>query len=44
MPVDKFGNEIKQRGSTIKSDEGISLSFANNTYKDSMEKVIKREI
>ena len=32
MPVDKFGNEIKQRGSTIKSDEGISLSFANNTY------------
>ena len=32
MPVDKFGNEIKHRGSTIKSDEGISLSFANNTY------------
>ena len=32
MPVDKFGNEIKQRGTTIKSDEGISLSFANNTY------------
>ena len=32
MPVDKFGNEIKQRGSKIKSDEGISLSFANNTY------------
>ena len=32
MPVDEFGNEIKQRGSTIKSDEGISLSFANNTY------------
>ena len=32
MPVDKFGNEIRQRGSTVKSDEGISLSFANNTY------------
>ena len=32
MPVDKFGNEIKQRGTAIKSDEGISLSFANNTY------------
>ena len=32
MPVDKFGNEVKQRGSVIKSDEGISLSFANNTY------------
>ena len=32
MPVDKFGNEIKQRGTDIKSDEGISLRFANNTY------------
>ena len=32
MPVDKFGNEIRQRGNDIKSDEGISLSFANNTY------------
>ena len=32
MTVDKFGNEVKVRGSTIKSDEGISLSFANNTY------------
>ena len=32
MPVDKFGNEIKQRGTTVKSDEGISLSFANKTY------------
>ena len=32
MPVDKFGNEIKQRGTAVKSDEGISLSFANKTY------------
>ena len=32
MPVDKFGNEIRQSGATVKSDEGISLSFANNTY------------
>ena len=32
MPVDKFGNEIKHRGTTVKSDEGISLSFANRTY------------
>ena len=32
MPVDKFGNEIRQRTSTAKSDEGISLNFANNTY------------
>ena len=32
MPVDKFGNEIKQRGTVVKSDEGISLSFANKTY------------
>ena len=32
MPVDKFGNEIRQRTTTVKSDEGISLSFANNTY------------
>ena len=32
MSVDKFGNEIKQRGTVVKSDEGISLSFANNTY------------
>ena len=32
MPVDKFGNEIKQRGTGVKSDEGISLTFANKTY------------
>ena len=32
MPVDKFGNEIKQRGEAVKSDGGISLSFANKTY------------
>ena len=32
MPVDKFGNEIRQRTTTVKSDEGISLSFANDTY------------
>ena len=32
MPVDKFGNEIKHRGYALKSDEGISLSFANRTY------------
>ena len=32
MPVDKFGNEIKHRGSAVKSGEGISLSFANKTY------------
>ena len=32
MPVDKFGNEIRQRTTTIKSDEGISLNFANKTY------------
>ena len=32
MPVDKFGNEIKRRGVTVKSDEGISLNFANKTY------------
>ena len=32
MPVDKFGNEIRQRTSTAKSDEGISLNFANKTY------------
>ena len=32
MSVDKFGNEIKHRGTIIKSDEGINLSFANNTY------------
>ena len=32
MPVDKFGNEIKQRGVSVKSDEGISLNFANKTY------------
>ena len=32
MPVDNFGNEIRQRGVTVKSDEGISLNFANNTY------------
>ena len=32
MPVDKFGNEIRQRSTTVKSDEGISLNFANKTY------------
>ena len=32
MPVDKFGNEIIHRGTAVKSDEGISLSFANKTY------------
>ena len=32
MPVDKFGNEIRQRTTTVKSDEGISLNFANKTY------------
>ena len=32
MPVDKFGNEVRQRSTTAKSDEGISLSFANKTY------------
>ena len=32
MPVDKFGNEVRQRTTTVKSDEGISLNFANNTY------------
>ena len=32
MSVDKFGNEIKRGKTIIKSDEGISLSFANNTY------------
>ena len=32
MPVDKFGNEIRQRGTAVKSDGGISLSFANKTY------------
>ena len=32
MPVDKFGNEIRQRTTTAKSDEGISLNFANKTY------------
>ena len=32
MPVDKFGNEIRQRTTIAKSDEGISLNFANKTY------------
>ena len=32
MPVDKFGNEVKQRGTVVKDDGGISLSFANKTY------------
>ena len=32
MSVDIFGNEIKQSGTIVKSDDGISLSFANNTY------------
>ena len=32
MSVDIFGNEIKRGGTVVKSDEGISLSFANNTY------------
>ena len=32
MAVDIFGNELKRGGTVVKSDEGISLSFANNTY------------
>ena len=32
MSVDIFGNELKRGGTVVKSDEGISLSFANNTY------------
>ena len=32
MPVDKFGHEVKQITTTVRSDEGLSLSFVNNTY------------
>ena len=32
MPVDKFGNEVIRGKTIVKSDEGISLGFANNTY------------
>ena len=32
MTVDKFGNEVKRGKTIIKSDEGISLGFANDTY------------
>ena len=32
MPVDKFGNEVRQRSTIIQSEGGIDLSFANNTY------------
>ena len=32
MAVDIFGNELKRGGTIVKSDDGISLSFANNTY------------
>ena len=32
MPVDKFGNEVRQRTTTVKSEGGIDLSFANDTY------------
>ena len=32
MPVDKFGNEVIRGKTIVKSGEGISLGFANNTY------------